>query len=84
MDHYENLKFIILSSVACLVLPYFSTLSHTWHDFWKKMIVCKTYVVILSITLCEKNSHSKNNLTRYYHESFHVKYLLFLTDFNES
>jgi hypothetical protein len=39
---------IILPSVACLVLPYFSTLSHKWNDFREKVIEHKMCVLILS------------------------------------
>jgi len=34
-------KFVILSSVAWPTLQYFSTLSHKWHDFLKKLLSMK-------------------------------------------
>jgi len=37
---------IILSSVTCPVLPYFSTLTHKRRDFWEKVIEYKTCVLI--------------------------------------
>jgi predicted transcriptional regulator len=40
--------------MARLALPYFSTLSHKWHDFQKKIIVYKACVLIFSATFSEK------------------------------
>ena len=34
--HAKGMGCIILSSVASLPLPYFSTLSHKWNDFQEK------------------------------------------------
>jgi hypothetical protein len=43
----------ILSSVACLVLQYFSTLSHKGNDFLKKVIGHKMCVLVSSTNLYE-------------------------------
>jgi len=32
-QHAKHMHHIILSSLQCLALPYFSTLFHRWHDF---------------------------------------------------
>ena len=41
---------IILSSVACPAVQYFSTLSHKWHDFRKKKYWNLKCILIFSTT----------------------------------
>jgi hypothetical protein len=45
------LRSIMLSSVVCLALPYFSTLPHKRHDYPKKVLKHKMCVSIFSTTL---------------------------------
>jgi hypothetical protein len=68
IQHAQRMRRIILSSVACPALPYFSTLSHTRHDFRGKIIEHKMCVSIFSTSFVWNVSHSENNSTRYYHK----------------
>ena len=59
--------------------PHFSTLSHKRYDFRKKVIEHRMCVFIFSTTFIYNISRSKKNLAK----RLHVKYPLFLSDFNE-
>jgi hypothetical protein len=50
IQHAKRMRRIILSSVVCLALPYFSTLSHRRHDFWNIVIGNKMRVLVFSTT----------------------------------
>ena len=49
----KRMRCVTLSSVHCPAPPNFATLSHKRHDFRKKVIEHKTYVLILSTALSE-------------------------------
>ena len=53
IQHAMHICHIILSSVPCLALQLFSTLSHKWHNFLKKLLNVK-HVTIFSTTFSEK------------------------------
>jgi hypothetical protein len=62
----------LMSFVAPLAPPYFSTLSHKQHDFWKNVIEHKTCVLIFSTTFIQNIYHSKKNSAIYGHKCENV------------
>jgi hypothetical protein len=50
IQHAMRMRCIILPSVACPAVPYFSTLSHKRHDFRKTLLEHKKCVLTLSTT----------------------------------
>ena len=67
--HAKRMRRIILSSVAYLALPNFSTLSHKRHDFGKSLLdISKMCVLIFYTTFVWKVSHTKKNRATYCHK----------------
>jgi hypothetical protein len=50
IQHTKRMRRIIFSSVACLDVPCFPTLSHKRHDFRKNLIEHKMCVLIFSMS----------------------------------
>jgi hypothetical protein len=62
IEHATRMRRIILPSVACPAVPYFSTLSHKWGEFREKNIIERNMcVLIFSTTFVPNISHSKKN-----------------------
>ena len=69
IQHTKRMRLIVLLSVSCTAIPYFSTVSHKPHDFRrKKVLEHKTCVLIFSATVVWNISHSKRKWARYYHK----------------
>jgi hypothetical protein len=61
----RRMRRVTLSSVACLIAPYFPILSHKLHDFLKKKVIeVKMCVLVFSTNFVSKISHCKYNLER--------------------
>jgi hypothetical protein len=75
-----------MPSVALPTVRYFSTLSHKRQDFRKKFVEHKICVLIFSTAFVWNTSHSKKNLASWQkmYICVHVKYTVFLSDFNET
>jgi hypothetical protein len=75
----------ILSFAARLAVQYFSTLFHIWHDF-RKVIehkMCFDFLYSFSpkhFSFCKEVNEVRSKM----YTDLHVKYALFLLDFNET
>ena len=72
IQHATRKRQILLSFVASLVPPHFSTISHKRRDFRKNVTEYKMCIFIFSTSFIWKISHSKNNSARCYYKCENV------------
>jgi hypothetical protein len=78
----KRVRCIILPSVWCLAVSYFSTLIHKRHAFQKNVFEQKTCFDVLKTFVCNIPNSKKNfSETSYTHIRLHVKYPLFFSEF---
>jgi len=68
IQHAMRMCRIMLSSVTCLPLQYFSRLFYKRKDLRERVIEHKMFVVMLSTTLVWNISHSKENSATYHNK----------------
>jgi len=68
IQHAMRMHRIILTSLACPVVPYISTLFHSWYDTQKQNFDHKTCVWTFSTYFVCNISHYKKNSARYFHK----------------
>jgi uncharacterized membrane protein YqhA len=60
-QYTKRMRSIVLSSLACLPLPYISNLFHKRHDFRENVTEHKTCILISPTTFVRNISRSKKN-----------------------
>jgi hypothetical protein len=85
IQHAMRMCRIILSSLACLPVPYFSILSHKRRDVRESVFEHKMCVLISSANLSETFLILRRNERDVIKnvDDLHRKYSLFLSEFNE-
>jgi hypothetical protein len=87
IQHAMRMGRIILSSVACLALQYFSTLSHKSYDLRGKKLLNVKCVFSFSVQLLSEIflilRRTERDMIKMY-IGLHVKYALFLSDLKET
>ena len=86
IQHAMRMRRVLLSYVACLAHPYFSTLPHKRYDFWKNVVSRKMCVLILPTTLSEKfltlRRSQRDIIVNMYRFSCKVPVILFIFYWN--
>ena len=87
IQHAKRIHCTILSSVARLAVPRFSTLSQKRRDFRKKLLLNIKCVFRFSLQLLPETFLILRKIERDLIKTYivlHVKYPVFLSDFNET